>query len=91
MLATRERVTDGRAETTVWHKAVAPCDGQCDFHQVACSPTDGIAMPGPQQDVPLDLDEPGERWCLDCLALITDGLAELFVRLGPPPANTTKK
>lgn len=71
MLATSERVRedDGRTEVLVWHKAVGRCDGQCDFHPIACSSTEGIVMPGPKQDVPLSLNEAGQRWCPDCLAL----------------------
>jgi len=71
MLATSERVrdTDGRTEVLVWHKSVGRCDGQCDFHPIACSQDEGIMLPGPKQDVPLSLDKPGESWCPDCLAL----------------------
>ncbi|MGW5123285.1 hypothetical protein ACWEQ7_04320 [Streptomyces sp. NPDC004069] len=69
MRATAERVrgTDGQTET-VWHKARGRCDGQCDFHAIACSDTEGIVLPGPNRDMPLNLDVPGERWCPDCLA-----------------------
>ncbi|MCI3279194.1 hypothetical protein [Streptomyces cylindrosporus] len=71
MLATSERVraADGRTDVLVWHKSAGRCDGQCDFHPIACSDTEGIVMPGPKQDVPISLDKPGERWCSDCLAL----------------------
>lgn len=71
MLATSERVrdTDGQGDVLIWHKAVGRCDGQCDFHPIACSDTEGIVLPGPKQDVPLSLDKPGERWCTNCLAL----------------------
>lgn len=71
MLATPERMrTEGGATVLVWHKSVGRCDGQCDFHPIACSDTEGIVAPGPKQDVPLRLDKPGERWCPDCLAVI---------------------
>ncbi|MCX5598475.1 hypothetical protein AB0I27_22410 [Streptomyces sp. NPDC050597] len=71
MLATQERVRiDSDTAVLVWHKAVGRCDGECDFHPIACSDTEGIVAPGPKQDVPLRLDKPGERWCPDCLAII---------------------
>ncbi|MBZ6290408.1 hypothetical protein KVH30_02320 [Streptomyces olivaceus] len=71
MLATHERVrTESDTTVLVWHKSDGHCDGQCDFHPIACSDTDGIVLPGPTQDVPLNLDKPGESWCPDCLALI---------------------
>lgn len=72
MLATQERVrTEDGSTVLIWHKAVEPerCNGECDWHPIACSPTEGIAAPGPLKDVPLDLDEPGQRWCANCLAL----------------------
>lgn len=71
MLATRERVTEGRAEVLVWHKP----DGRAveEFQAIACSDTDGIVFPAPRQDVPLALDGPGERWCPDCLAIVRRG------------------
>lgn len=68
MLATQERVRlDGGQTIIVWHKSADPeqCNGECDWHPIACSETDGITAPGPLKDVPLDLDEPGERWCTD--------------------------
>lgn len=71
MLATQERVRlDGGQIAIVWHKAADPeqCNGECDWHPIACSETEGITAPGPLKNVPLDLDEPGERWCTDCLA-----------------------
>ncbi|WP_432180909.1 hypothetical protein [Streptomyces sp. NBC_00063] len=80
MLATRGRVAEGRSETLVWHKPVG--DTVNEFQAIACSDTDGIVLPAPKQDVPLDLDKPGERWCPECLALITDRLAALSRRLG---------
>lgn len=72
MLATSERVRGaaGQADTIVWHKAVGRCTGDCDFHPIACSDTEGITLPGPKQDIPLSLDKPGERWCPNCLALV---------------------
>ena len=70
MLATQERVREGNRTVIVWHKAADPgsCTGECDWHPIACSPIEGIVAPGPLKDVPLDLDEPGERWCADCIA-----------------------
>jgi hypothetical protein len=72
MLATPERVRgDGQApDQIVWHKPVGRCNGECDFHAIACSDTEGIVFPAPKQEVPLRLDKPGERWCPDCLAII---------------------
>ena len=71
MLATQERVRlDGGQVVIVWHKPVGRCDGDCDFHAIACSAEEGIVLPGPKRDVPIRLDEPGERWCVDCLAII---------------------
>lgn len=71
MLATQERmrIKDGLT-VLVWHKVAQPedCDGECDFHPIACSADEGIILPGPMRDVPLTLDEPGQRWCGDCLA-----------------------
>jgi len=72
MLATQERVRlDGGRTVVVWHKAAHPeqCTGECEFHPIACSSEEGIVAPGPLKDVLLNLDEPGERWCLDCLAI----------------------
>ncbi|WP_328336695.1 hypothetical protein [Streptomyces violaceus] len=71
MLATQERVrTEDGITVLVWHKPAQPeqCNGECDFHPISCSNTEGITAPGPLRDVPLDLKEPGERWCTDCLA-----------------------
>lgn len=67
MLATRERVTEGRTEVLVWHKPVGRVVEE--FQPIACSVEEGIVFPAPKQDVPLSLDKPGERWCVDCLAL----------------------
>ena len=76
MLATQERVrTEGGRTVLVWHKAVGRCNGQCDWHPIACSDTEGIVAPGPKQDVPLRLDKPGESWCPDCLTIIRAGCA----------------
>ena len=71
MLATPERVRgQGSApDTTIWHKLVGDCRGDCDFHAIACSDEEGIVLPGAARNVPLNLDEPGERWCPDCLTL----------------------
>lgn len=69
MLATPERVRGdgGRTEVLVWHKPVGrPVE---EFQPIACSNVEGIAFPAPKRDVPLRLDEPGERWCADCLAI----------------------
>lgn len=71
MLATRERVTEGRTETLIWHKPAGRA--QEEFQAIACSDTDGIVFPAPKQDVPLRLDKPGERWCAGCLAAIREG------------------
>lgn len=97
MLATPERVrkADGRT-VQVWHMLAAgqTCDGECDFHRIACSSEDGIVLPGVVRDVPVELDEPGQRWCADCLTIIRaaaqvdGGLDSLFRRLGPPAAET---
>jgi hypothetical protein len=72
MLATSERVRGdgGRTEVLVWHKPVGRCDGECDFHAIACSAEEGIVLPSPKQDVPISLDKLGERWCPTCLAII---------------------
>lgn len=84
MLATPERIPGhGRArDQTVWHKP-APghrCAGDCDFHPIACSAQEGIAVPGPKQDVPLHIDKDHETWCANCLSLIRE-----------QRANTTKE
>lgn len=70
MLATQERVRADGGAVIIWHKAAAPeqCNGECDWHPIACSKDEGIVAPGGIRDVPLNLDEPGERWCVDCLA-----------------------
>jgi hypothetical protein len=72
LLATSERVRvdHGQPEMLLWHLMVNPetCDGECDFHAIACSDRDGITLPGPARETPLDLDRPGERWCPPCLA-----------------------
>lgn len=75
MIATQERVRGdaGTPDTLIWHKSVdRSCDGECDFHAIACSPDEGISAPGPLREVPLDLDESEERWCPDCLAMPSD-------------------
>lgn len=76
MLATPERVRepDGRP-VRVWHLLAdgQDCDGNCDWHAIACSNEDGIVMPTGTRDVPVDLDEPGQRWCGDCLAIARVG------------------
>ncbi|MGW7087480.1 hypothetical protein ACWGH2_28840 [Streptomyces sp. NPDC054871] len=70
MLATPERVreTDGRT-IQIWHLPAdgQDCDGQCDWHAIACSDKEGIVMPGGTRDVPENLNESGQRWCPDCL------------------------
>ncbi|MFF8617102.1 hypothetical protein [Streptomyces sp. NPDC015350] len=72
MLATSERIHGAESTTIVWHGAAHPeaCDGQCDWHAIMCSTTEGITMPGSLRDVPLDLDVPGEYWCPDCRSAI---------------------
>ncbi|NUP20785.1 MAG: hypothetical protein HOZ81_32860 [Streptomyces sp.] len=71
MLATQERVRlDGGQVAIVWHRSPGRCNGECDFHPIACSADEGIIAPGPKQDVPIRLEVPGERWCSDCLAII---------------------
>lgn len=71
MLATQERVRLDDGQTViVWHRSPGRCDGECDFHAIACSDDEGITLPGPKRDVPMRLDKPGERWCPDCLAII---------------------
>ena len=66
MLATQERVRKDGRTVVVWHKPVGRAVGE--FQAIACSEDEGIVLPGPKKDVPLDLDQPGERWCPDCLA-----------------------
>jgi len=71
MLATQERMRlDGGQVVIVWHRSPGRCDGECDFHPIACSEQEGIVAPGPKQNVPIRLDTPGERWCPGCLAVI---------------------
>ncbi|MEW1548424.1 hypothetical protein [Streptomyces tsukubensis] len=72
MLATPERVRrDGvQNELRIWHRPVGRIVNE--FQPIACSDNDGIVFPAQKQDVPLDLDRPGERWCTDCIALIPD-------------------
>ena len=74
MLATAERVRNGtkQPEAVVWHRFPRGqrCAGDCDFHAIACSDEEGIACPGPLQDIPLDLDAPRQSWCPDCLATV---------------------
>ncbi|CAL9665354.1 hypothetical protein [Streptomyces sp. Tu 3180] len=70
MLAAAERVRSrvrGEAEI-VWHMPVDPasCDGDCDMHDIACGEP-GISVPGGNREVPVDLHEPGQRWCTACL------------------------
>jgi hypothetical protein len=72
MLATAERVHPegplGSVEI-IWHRPTDPdsCDGNCDYHTVACG-AHGISVPGGMQDVPETLSESGQRWCTACLA-----------------------
>ncbi|MFF2101012.1 hypothetical protein [Streptomyces sp. NPDC058202] len=68
MLATGERITEGRQDTLVWHKPVG--GPQEEFQAIACSDTDGIVFPASKRDVPLDLVSAGESWCAACLAII---------------------
>ncbi|MDH2390062.1 hypothetical protein QCN29_14930 [Streptomyces sp. HNM0663] len=72
MLATPERVRKdgGQNEIPVWHRPVGRIVEE--FQPITCSDSDGIVFPAPKQDVPLDLDRPGERWCTDCITLIRD-------------------
>ncbi|MFI2620414.1 hypothetical protein [Streptomyces sp. NPDC018584] len=70
MLATPERVhgDTGFTDSLVWHKPVGrPVE---EFQPIACSAEEGIVFPPPKRDVPLSLDEPGERWCPECLTKI---------------------
>lgn len=72
MLATAERIHPTGAlgpVEIVWHAPTDPgaCDGNCDFHAVACGEP-GISVTGGIRDVPEDLTErPGQRWCAACL------------------------
>jgi hypothetical protein len=71
-IATSELGRDAHGRTIqIWHLLAEgqTCNGECDWHAIACSSDEGIAMPGGTRDVPLELDEPGQRWCPDCLAL----------------------
>lgn len=69
MLATPERVVG--TDRLIWHKPVGRIMEE--FQAITCSDEDGIVMPGPRRNVPLGLDEPGERWCEKCLARIRSG------------------
>jgi hypothetical protein len=70
MLAVSERLTGrgGVTEELIWHKPVG-LDPGATFQRIACSSEDGIVMSSGKREVPLELDEPGQRWCQDCLAL----------------------
>ncbi|MBQ1164596.1 hypothetical protein KBZ21_42215, partial [Streptomyces sp. A73] len=59
----------GVTKELIWHKPVGP-DPDATFQRIACSDTDGIDMSGGKREVPLRLDQPGERWCPDCLAIV---------------------
>ncbi|MBQ1166019.1 hypothetical protein KBZ21_49355, partial [Streptomyces sp. A73] len=59
----------GVTKELIWHKPVGP-DPDATFQRIACSDTDGIVMSGGTREVPLRLDQPGERWCPDCLAIV---------------------
>ncbi len=79
MLATPERVREDDGRTVqVWHLLAdgQTCDGGCDFHRIACSSDEGIVLPGGVREVPVELDEPGQRWCGDCLAIIRNSVKE---------------
>ncbi|MFG2970902.1 hypothetical protein ACGFZS_47300 [Streptomyces sp. NPDC048288] len=72
MLATPERTRDDHDRPIqLWHLLGDGhvCNGECDFHPIACSNTEGITLPAGTRDVPVDLDEPGQRWCGDCLVI----------------------
>ena len=72
VLATPETFREhGKPNVTIWHKPTEPekCTGDCDWHGIACHPTDGISSPGGNQYIPLDLNKLNERWCPDCRAL----------------------
>jgi len=64
---------DGKPDITVWHAPTDPgeCDGDCDYHDIACDDENNIPFPWPNRYVPLDLKTPNERWCPECLALFT--------------------
>ncbi|MER8003009.1 hypothetical protein [Streptomyces sp. NPDC095613] len=77
MLATQERVHEGDRTVIIWHMAAEPeqCSGECDWHPIACSTTEGIIAPGPLREIPIDLaavpleqKTEAQRWCSDCLA-----------------------
>lgn len=73
MLATPERVREDDGRTVqVWHLLAdgQACNGECDFHPIACSNDEGIVAPGGLRDVSVELGEPGQRWCGDCVAII---------------------
>ncbi|MCZ4603501.1 hypothetical protein O3S80_06845 [Streptomyces sp. Lzd4kr] len=71
MLAVAERMrgSGNVPDVVIWHASGddLECDGDCDFHAIACSDIEGIVLPAPMRDVPFDLNVPGERWCDDCL------------------------
>ncbi|MFD8335577.1 hypothetical protein ACFV42_23400 [Streptomyces solisilvae] len=73
VLAVPEHVMSdgGTPDVTLWHAPTDPeeCDGECDYHDIACDDKNTIYLPWPKQYVPLDLRKPGERWCPACLAL----------------------
>lgn len=79
MLAVSERVSGhgerDEDEEVVWHLLAGghECAGDCDFHPIACTNTEGIAAPAPQCDVPVKLATPGERWCVSCLEIVEAG------------------
>lgn len=54
-----------RVAVPIFHAAPVGfvCDGECDFHPIACDPNEGICMPGP-----LDTKHPVN--CPDCLELL---------------------
>jgi hypothetical protein len=70
MLATPERIRGygHDPDLIVWHKPAGPA--VADFQPIACSADEGITLPWPRREVPLQLDVPNESWCPDCLAII---------------------
>ncbi|MFH9798121.1 hypothetical protein [Streptomyces virginiae] len=70
MLAVAERIRGsfGVTKELIWHKPIGT-DPDGTFQRIACSDEDGIVMSSGKREVSLKLDEPGERWCADCLAL----------------------
>ncbi|MEV5940653.1 hypothetical protein [Streptomyces sp. NPDC051994] len=70
MLAVSERVQGpgGVTNELIWHKPVGS-DPDATFQRIACSDEDGIVMSSGKREVPLRLDEPGQRWCENCLSL----------------------